>query len=306
MPWETRLFRKRRALVPAVAGALVCVLGAVYGVHASGQRQDRSADLPSELPSAAAHDARFVTWNMCGVPQWDCKDMAGTARTEELWKLASAANTRAVLLQEVCSGDLSQVAGRLGATWHTSFRPYVTVAKTGDRSPVLCENPDRGSAGFAILAHSELTKVFLLPTPQPKEGVQRGVLCASLAAEDIRVCSAHLTPKGDDRELRGDQLREMVRVSVGKRAVVGGDFNAVPPGQDNPNTWMWPSELYSKLRECDQRGSSRAGRPTHEDGDKIDYLFTSLTRSGCELAPWGVSDHRALVLRVPLGDAPSS
>ncbi|WP_185832128.1 hypothetical protein [Streptomyces sp. WAC 04229] len=55
-------------------------------------------------------------------------------------------------------------------------------------------------------------------------------------------------------------------------------------------------------RERDQEfAADRSGRPTHESGHKLDCLFTGLPRSGCTVRDTGVSDHRALLVRVDTG-----
>ncbi|MEK8169370.1 hypothetical protein NKH77_04900 [Streptomyces sp. M19] len=86
----------------------------------------------------------------------------------------------------------------------------------------------------------------------------------------------------------------------GPRTVYGGDLNTLPPGPENPFTWVWPSDgPYRTARECDQRSpASRTASATHRGGQKLDYLFTPLPRLGCWVRPTRDSDHQALVMRV--------
>ncbi|MEV6792105.1 endonuclease/exonuclease/phosphatase family protein [Streptomyces sp. NPDC051320] len=250
---------------------------------------------------------------MCGVRQWGCEKTGSRQRKQErIRALTEAPGARVLLLQEVCSGDLSAARKRLGESWHSTFEPYVSVSANGSRSEVRCAESEQGTAGFAILSAWPLTSISHVVSAQPSAGLRRGILCATVAAERVRVCNAHLSPPGSDRahptwELRDDQLKALVRAASGQRTVFGGDLNTAPPGvAGNSGAWVWPSSLYTSYRECDQSGSSRAGRYTHQSGYKIDYLFTALPRSGCTVLPSGASDHWALAMQVVTGQSPVS
>ncbi|MEV4556313.1 endonuclease/exonuclease/phosphatase family protein [Kitasatospora sp. NPDC049285] len=247
-----------------------------------------------------------ATWNMCGVLDWGCAEFGdGAAKTSALVGLVHGRGARVVLLQEACAGDVEAARQALGATaWQLAFQPYEQVGADGRRSPVACGGgAERGDAGFGILANAELSGQVVVPAAQPTSGLQRGVLCATAGA-DLRVCAAHLSLPPSDRsrrdlEFRDDQLAALLTAAGDGPAVFGGDFNASPPKPGNKDAWIWPAAYFDRVQECDQQHPAQpGGRATHDNGLKLDYLFTALPRHGCRLADTGVSDHRALVLEV--------
>lgn len=281
-----------------VCGILACffvLVAAFLTAHAK-----RAATAPRQLLVA--------TWNMCDVPQWGCQETGSSRRkVQELKRLATAGGAGVILLQETCAGDLDATREELGSGWRSAFEAYAYVDEGGRRSTVRCAERRQGEAGFGILASSSLSRVTLVPSHQPTVGLQRGILCASVAAHDVRVCNAHLSLPGSDRahpdrEFRDDQLKALVRAAAGPRTVFGGDLNGAPPSARNADSWVWPYDIYRVYRDCDQSSaSSRDDRATHRSGYKLDYLFTALPRNGCELWNTGASDHMALIMRVRTG-----
>lgn len=263
----------------------------------------RSATRPA--PTHAADGTLTVaTWNMCGVRQWNCSATgAPAAKSAALRRLVTADGARVLLLQEVCSGDLEATRRSLGRSWHLAFQPYSLRDRAGRTTAVRCTGDSRGSAGFAVLSAHPLTAVRVVPSPQPVAGLRRGILCATVAVSDVRVCAAHLTLPGGDAahpswEYRDDQLRALVAAVPERRTVFGGDFNLAPPDAHDATARVWPSDAFRTYRECDQGASSRPARNTHASGHKLDYLFTGLPRLSCAVRDTGVSDHRALLLEV--------
>ncbi|MGW7328295.1 endonuclease/exonuclease/phosphatase family protein, partial [Streptomyces sp. NPDC054840] len=288
-------------------GRTVAALGLLTAVACT------SAQTPASVAGAGAgagtaDDVSVATWNMCGVRQWSCEKTGGPKeKLKQLRDLVGDSGVQVLLLQEVCSEDLPSFARSLGPQWQSAFEPYAEVDAAGRRTSVDCTGQGKGQAGYGLLAGSPLTDVEAIPTEQPTVGLHRGILCARVPAQRLRVCNAHLSLRESDDEhpdwdFRDDQLSSLVAAaSTDAGTVFGGDFNTPPPvGDKNKNTsaWIWPSEAYTTYRECDQKGSSRAGRTTLKDGTKIDYLFTRLPRTGCEVVDTKASDHRPLVMRV--------
>ncbi|MFE3167303.1 endonuclease/exonuclease/phosphatase family protein [Streptomyces sp. NPDC059224] len=254
---------------------------------------------------ASSRALTVATWNMCGVQQWGCAATGGwTLKRRELDELATRAGARVIFLQETCATELESVREGLGRSWHTAFHAYARRDTSGRTAPVRCATPGAGTAGFAILSAYRLSAVASVSSQQPTVGVQRGILCATVAAHDLRVCTAHLSPRHSDAahpgwEFRDNQLKTLAAAAAARRTVYGGDLNVNPPGAANPYSWVWPSGPYSSHRECDQSSaSSRAGRSTHVSGHKFDYLFTGLSTVRCTVRDTGASDHYALLLRV--------
>ncbi len=303
---ETGRWSRRRSLRRRF-GRAVTTLGLLTAVACT------STQTPASVAGAGggtgtADDVSVATWNMCGVRQWSCEKTGGPKeKLKQLRDLIDDSGVQVLLLQEVCSEDLVSFARDLGPQWQSAFEPYGEVDAAGSRRSVDCTGQGKGQAGYGLLAGSQLTDVEAIPTEQPTVGLHRGILCARVPAQRVRVCNAHLSLRESDDEhpdwdFRDDQLSSLVAAaSTDAATVFGGDFNTPPPvGDKNKNTsaWIWPTETYTTYRECDQKGSSRAGRATLKDGTKIDYLFTRLPRTGCEVVDTKASDHRPLVMRV--------
>ncbi|MFI5975210.1 endonuclease/exonuclease/phosphatase family protein [Streptomyces sp. NPDC051452] len=277
-------------------------VGALLGLAAALTWSLMSGQAPS---SATGRTLTVATWNMCGVERWNCEGTGSPAvKRRALSDLVARTGARVVFLQESCAGDVRAVSARLGASWHSAFHAYTWRTAAGRTSTVRCAGAGQGAAGTALLSAYDLSAVAPVAAQQPTVGLRRGILCATVAALDVRLCVAHLSPPGSDRahprwELRDDQLRALVSAVPARRTVFGGDLNVDPPAAHNPAAWVWPAEPYHAYEECDQpSASSLYGRPTHRSRHKIDYLFTGLPRAGCSVRDTGASDHYALVLRV--------
>ncbi|MCX4718511.1 endonuclease/exonuclease/phosphatase family protein [Streptomyces virginiae] len=301
---ETGRWSRRRSLRRRF-GRAVTTLGLLTAVACT------SAQTPGSVAgggagAGTADDVSVATWNMCGVRQWGCEKTGGPKeKLGQLRELIDDSGVQVLLLQEVCSEDLTSFARALGPQWQSAFEPYAEVDATGRRASVDCTGQGKGQAGYGLLAGSQLTDVEAIPTEQPTVGLHRGILCARVPAQRLRVCTAHLSLRESDDEhpdwdFRDDQLSSLfAAASTDAGTVFGGDFNTPPPvGDKNTSAWIWPREAYSTYRECDQKGSKRAGRATLKDGTKIDYLFTQLPRTACEVVDTKASDHRPLVMRV--------
>ncbi|MGW4805759.1 endonuclease/exonuclease/phosphatase family protein [Kitasatospora sp. NPDC004272] len=325
-PYSTSVPRARRRLrlvLGAAAGALL--LGLVPAV-----RHDAEAMVGEGGPAGPVGPVgprlTVATWNMCGEVAWGCgKYGGGEQKAEALRSLAVDHGVRAVLVQEACRGDLERARAGLGADWQLAFQPYAEVDDAGAAAPVDCGD-GRGQAGIGILAAAPLTDVSPVAAPQPEHGLRRGILCAtatSTAASPtapaspgaasgggLRLCVAHLSLPPADRsdraaELRDDQLAALLAAGTAGApgtagSVFGGDFNSSPPGQNGRDAWIWPAAYFDTVRECaQQEPDQRSGfAPTHQNGRKLDYLFTALPRHGCHQVDTGLSDHRAELLTV--------
>ncbi|MFK0193159.1 endonuclease/exonuclease/phosphatase family protein [Kitasatospora sp. NPDC090308] len=282
--------------------------------HGAGARADEGGPDGPRLTVA--------TWNMCGVASWGCAEYGGgEQKAGALRSLAKDHGARAVLVQEACRGDLDRAG--LGAGWRFVFQPYTQVDETGTAAPVECGD-GRGEAGIGILAAAPLTDVSPVAAPQPEHGLRRGILCATAAptasssaatatappGSGLRLCVAHLSLPPTDRsdrgaDLRDDQLAALLAAGTARTpgttgSVFGGDFNSSPPGPNNRDAWIWPAAYFDTVRECAQeRPDQRSGfAATHENGLKLDYLFTALPRHGCGRVDTGFSDHEAELLTV--------
>jgi endonuclease/exonuclease/phosphatase family metal-dependent hydrolase len=296
-PLPPRLRRRRGLFAMASVFALSAVLAALLV---------RTPTSQARIP-AADRTLTVATWNMCGVRQWGCADTGSAFAKGQAVERLVHAGADVVLLQEACATHAESVREALGGSWQLSFQPYTWRDGGGRTGTIRCEGRGQGTAGLAVLSAQPLSSARSVPSRQPDVGLRRGILCATVTAVDVRVCNAHLSLPGSDRahpgrEYRDDQLKTLIAAAPSRRTVFGGDFNLNPPGARNPAGWVWPSAAYGAFPECDQTsGADRSGRPTHVSGHKLDYLFTGLPRSACTVRDTGVSDHRALLMRVDTG-----
>ncbi|KOV24689.1 endonuclease/exonuclease/phosphatase family protein [Streptomyces sp. XY152] len=288
---------RRRALLAAAAALSLSALL----VTASPAQDVPGTERPGEQALTVA------TWNMCGVRRWGCAGTGSEAAKNRAVRRLADAGAGVLLLQEACLRSAESVREALGRSWDLSFLPYTWRDANGRTTAVRCDGAGSGSAGLAILSSRPLSAVREVSSPQPVVGLRRGVLCATVAAHGVRVCNAHLSTPGSDRagpdrEYRDDQLRALVAAVPARNTVFGGDLNLRPPTAGGAGVRLWPFAAYRTHRECDQTSAGdRSGRATHESGHKLDYLFTGLPRTRCTVHDTGVSDHRALLIRVDAG-----
>lgn len=314
-----RPHRRLRLALGAVAGVLL--LGLVPAV-----RHGAGAVVGVGGPTAGPR-LTVATWNMCGEAAWGCgKYGGGEQKVGALRSLVKDHGARALLLEEACRGDLERARAELGADWQLAFQPYEQVDGAGGATPVDCGD-GRGDAGIGILAAAPLADVSPVVAPQSERGLHRGILCAATRTATgtsaasgaspaaapgagLRLCVAHLSLPPTDRsdraaEFRDDQLAALLaagtaRCRVRPSSVFGGDLNSSPPGSDRRDAWIWPAAYFDTVRECAQQApEQRSGfAATHENGHKLDYLFTALPRHGCDRVDTGFSDHEAELLTV--------
>ncbi|MFD7320755.1 endonuclease/exonuclease/phosphatase family protein [Streptomyces sp. NPDC059875] len=295
-------------------GALGAALLALSGAPA--QASPAAAQAVAATPPPGTN-LQVMSWNMCGVERWGCTG-TGTAdqKADVVKQYVQSHYVQAVLLQEVCKSGLDALMPKLGAGWSNSFVPYHWSQK-GVRTPSPCAtgagSDPNDLVGTAIVVKAGLADAQQYPTTQPWTGLNPPFQCATATYFDVRLCTVHVStkeanPEHPDWDYRDDQLAEIKQVVSGfPKVVFGGDFNASPPDWPNyTDAWIWPAGLYSQgagtpgYQECDQQGTARTGRPTHNGGWKIDYLFSSEARRWCLVADTERSDHHVLVESVTI------
>ncbi|MFF0387779.1 endonuclease/exonuclease/phosphatase family protein [Kitasatospora sp. NPDC004615] len=287
--------RRLRTLLGAAAGVLLLGLIPAVRHEAEAMAGEGGPDGPR---------LTVATWNMCGETVWGCgKYGGGDQKIKVMRSMAQDHGARAILVQEACRGDLDRARAGLGAAWQLAFQPYEQADEAGATTPVDCGG-GRGDAGIGILAAAPLTDIAPVSAPQPEKGLRRGILCAT-AGSGPRLCVAHLSLPPADRsdraaELRDDQLSALLKAAGTGGSVFGGDFNSSPPGPNNKDAWIWPAGYFDTVQECAQQSpDQRTGfAPTHENGFKLDYLFTALPRHGCSRLDTSFSDHQAELITV--------
>jgi endonuclease/exonuclease/phosphatase (EEP) superfamily protein YafD len=268
--------------------------------------------------SAAPGNLQVMSWNMCGSQRstWHCENTGPPEQKIGVVTYHVQNNyVQVVLLQEICEDDLALLMTRLGTDWSRAFVAY-QWSQAGVTSDSRCGNDDGRAAriGTAIVVKAGMSGARRYPTTQPWTGQHRPFHCATATYWGVRLCNAHLSPRGanpehPDREYADDQLAEIRDVvATFPTVVLGGDFNVQPPDAPaNPRAWLWPDGLYATgegsagYRECDQEGTSRTGRPTHDEGWKIDYIFSTESRRWCAVGNSAYSDHHVVIYSVLIG-----
>ncbi|SFC48531.1 Metal-dependent hydrolase, endonuclease/exonuclease/phosphatase family [Streptomyces aidingensis] len=222
-------------------------------------------------PSAAAAEPVAVTgmigtYNIYG--NVGHRGDAGTwieEEAERLHAIAPPGGWFSLALQEVCHNQGAALAAATGM--------HGTFYDTG----VTCANGER--YGNVILTRSAplRTHTYTFPTQTGREE-KRGAVCAVFPAilGEVVTCSVHL--ESGSEEVRAAQAAELMAWQPGGRpfedyaaALIGGDLNAEPH-----HATVTP--LYQAAEEAD--GPRDAWRhATHDDGRKLDYLFTTGTSS---------------------------
>ncbi|HEX6685118.1 MAG TPA: endonuclease/exonuclease/phosphatase family protein [Candidatus Limnocylindrales bacterium] len=274
-------------------------------------------------PGAAPPTARtfsVMSWNVCS-NNGDCPLYRATASRlsgRVVYWATRSFTPDALLLQEFCEKDAKPLELALesatGRAWDVRFAPIQHIhAGTTVRAQKLCvadtNGVDRGSYGVALALRD--TNVWyasdVLTSPPGYE--QRTVLCATLEAEALNLCSTHFSSglSTDDPTggYRLQQVPELLAAAAkpGYRSIFGGDLNLTPPDAPAGSIPDALAQVYASYEECDQsaHGGARLGTPTHGQS-KIDYIFgpqaASYTcRVGTESAD---SDHKPVYARITL------
>ncbi|MFC8764743.1 endonuclease/exonuclease/phosphatase family protein [Streptomyces sp. NPDC057193] len=310
--------RIRRAASTAVTiAAALGFAGAGMTALASARPMAPVAGDATETMPYAVEDfprtLQVMSWNMCGSQRmsWGCEETGSPEDKIGVVTSKVAANrVEAALLQEICKDDLALLTTGLGSDWQSVFQPY-QWSQDGKKSPSRCGEDGTGRAdpiGTAIVVKGGVGDPRSYPTTQPVTGLNTPFHCATATAWDVRLCTVHAARPGAEQahptwDYRDDQFAQIKAVvNTFPRAVFGGDFNALPPdATDNAAAWVWPAGLYSTgpgtpgYQECDQTGTERSGRPTHDFGGKIDYIFGTEQRNWCSITWVPYSDHRVLI-----------
>ncbi|MCX5199353.1 endonuclease/exonuclease/phosphatase family protein [Streptomyces sp. NBC_00249] len=314
--------RVRNALTTLAA---LVITGAGVSAYAITEYSAADADGTAAMPYAVEdfpHTLQVMSWNMCG-PQRAAYHCEGTGTPQEkidvITSQVTVSRVEAVLLQEVCEDDLTLLMTKLGPGWSKTFETYQWLNNDGTKNNSRCgEATGRADRlGTAIVAKGQMSDARPYPTTQPTAGQQTPFHCATASKWGVRLCTVHATrvganPNDPKADSRGQQFAEIKAiVDTFPRVVFGGDFNARSP-DDPKNTAaaVWPAGLYSTgpgtpgYQECDQKGTSRTGSPTHTTAAtatspaieaKIDYIFSDQPRNWCTVTTTTRSDHRFLI-----------
>lgn len=206
-------------------------------------------------------------------------DTAYPAVVEEAIATIHAAQPDAVTVNEACSGDVARIAEETGM----DFR-FATVIYRG--APLPCVDPaGRGVFGNAVLTRATITSAQDQAFQAQLGSEERRWLCVR-TADEVRVCTAHLSVAGSPEQAATNQAQceelSAVLGSAGARTatVFGGDVNrqgsCAPAG-----SWT--------LRDD---AAAQAPGIQHAYGTR-----SRLLRATAEIVPMTYTDHDGLLVR---------
>ncbi|MEW2045169.1 endonuclease/exonuclease/phosphatase family protein [Streptomyces sp. NPDC005476] len=263
-------------LVGAVIVACLVLVG-------PGGPSDASSGKP--LPAGAVKHVvpdRVMTWNICN----PCKE-SDVDRAAEIAKYAP----QVIGLQEACVRDVEQIRdhleNRYGLVYHVE---YGSVLQSWGRCGGAPWNP--GGYGEALLSSSPMTDRVHVEYPDGGSE-DRGYMAVTttVGGRPVRVFNTHLAERRQE-EVRAGQVGVLAAaVARYDRAVVLGDFNAVPEAAELAPMWALATDTDPQCRPS----SAGACEPTTDWHSKFDYVFLrGLTPLGHAVRPTPYSDHHLL------------
>jgi endonuclease/exonuclease/phosphatase family metal-dependent hydrolase len=263
-----------------LAGAVVMICIVLVGPSAPG-----STHSGGSAPSVATRDVvpnRVMTWNIC--------NPCGKSNADQAAEIAAYA-PQVIGLQEACVRDVDRIRDYLKSLYGLVYYvEYGSVLQNWGRCGGVPWNP--GGFGEALLTAAPMTDTVKVEYPDGGSE-DRGYMAVTTTVGDrrVRVFNTHLAERRQEA-VRADQVRVLAtEVARHERAVVLGDFNAVP---DAPElTRMW-----SLAADADPRcAPSSAGtcEPTTDWHSRFDYVFLrGITPLRHHVQPTEYSDHHLL------------
>ncbi|MFB6553441.1 endonuclease/exonuclease/phosphatase family protein [Streptomyces sp. NPDC056405] len=237
------------------------------------------------LPVDAVGDVvpnRVMTWNICN----PCEE-SNVDRAAEIATYAP----QVIGLQEACVRDVDRIRDYLeslyGLVYHVE---YGMVLQHRGRCGGVPWSP--GGFGQAILSAAPMTDRVHVEYPDGGSE-DRGYMAVTtlVGGEPVRVFNTHLAQRRQEA-VRADQAAVLAaEVARHDRAVVLGDFNAVPDAPELARMWALAADTDAQCHP------SPAGscKPTTDWHSKFDYVFLrGLIPLGHRVEPTPYSDHHLL------------
>ncbi|MDH6228271.1 endonuclease/exonuclease/phosphatase family protein [Streptomyces sp. MJP52] len=237
------------------------------------------------LPADAARGVvpnRVMTWNLC--------NPCGAGNADRAREIATYA-PQVVGLQEACVGDVERIRDHLrrhyGLAYHVAYGPVLHHRGRCGGAPW---NP--GGYGQAVLSAAPITD--RVSAEYPDGGSEdRGYLAVTTTVDGrtVRVFTTHLAQRRQEA-VRAEQAAVLAaEIARHDRAVVLGDFNAVPGAPELAPMWAVASDADARCRPSSVVGCA----PTTDWLSRFDYVFLrGVTAIGRRVLPTPHSDHDLL------------
>ncbi|MEU0245693.1 endonuclease/exonuclease/phosphatase family protein [Streptomyces sp. NPDC006235] len=260
-----------------LAGAMTVACMVLLGPSApSGAVSGRA------LPATAVREAvpnRVMTWNICN----PCS-VSNVGRAAEI----AAYAPQVIGLQEACVRDVEMIREYLETLHGLVYRvEYGTVLQNWGRCGGLPWSP--GAFGQAILSAAPMTDRVSVEFPDGGSE-DRGYMAVTttVGGRSVRVFNTHLAQRLQE-EVRADQVGVLAtEVARYDRAIVLGDFNAVPDASELDPMWKLAADADPGCRPA----PAGTCEPTTDWQSKFDYVFLrGMTPTEHRVRPTPYSDH---------------
>ncbi|MFI6638948.1 endonuclease/exonuclease/phosphatase family protein [Streptomyces sp. NPDC050504] len=275
--------------VGAVIVACVVLLGS------STQGGDPAPAPTKPLPTESARAAvpnRVMTWNICN----PCNKEG--VRNEDRAADIAALAPQVVGMQEACVRDVEEIRDRLrsrhGLVYHVE---YGSVLRNRGRCGGMPWSP--GAFGQAILSAAPMKDRVNVEYPDGGSE-DRGYLAVTTTVdgESVRVFNTHFAQRRQEA-VRAKQAGVLAaEVARHDRAIVIGDFNAVPEAYELGRMWAVAKDADPRCRPS----GDGACRVTTDWQSKYDYVFLrGVTPRKSQVRPSDNSDHHMFYADLTVG-----
>ncbi|MFF5474750.1 endonuclease/exonuclease/phosphatase family protein [Streptomyces achromogenes] len=273
---RARIGRRTRIWAGALVVACVVLIGPSAPTGALFARP-----LPAEAAEGVVPD-RVVTWNIC--------NPCGASSLDRAREIATYA-PQVIGLQEACVRDVEKIRSHLkrfyGLVYHVE---YGTVLRDWGRCGGVPWNP--GAYGQAILSAAPMTDPVRVEYPDGGSE-DRGYMAvtATVDGRSVRVFNTHLAQRRQEAVRAGQTRLLAADVARYDRAIVLGDFNAVPDAPELAPMWKLAADTDPRCRPMSTGGCV----PTTDWQSKFDYVFLrGIAPLGHRVHPTPYSDHHLL------------
>ncbi|SHI63754.1 endonuclease/exonuclease/phosphatase family protein [Streptomyces sp. 3214.6] len=228
-----------------------------------GSRAPSGASSTRSLPAEGARDVvpnRVMTWNICNPCEKSNADRAAEIATYA---------PQVIGLQEACVRDVEGIRDRLesryGLVYHVK---YGTVLRNWGRCGGAPWNP--GAYGQALLSAAPMTDAVTVEYPDGGSE-DRGYMAVTttVGGRSVRVFNTHLAERRQETVRAAQTAVLAEEVARHDRAIVLGDFNAVPDAPELTKMWKLAADADP---QCHPSPTGDC-RPTTDWHSKFDYIF---------------------------------